>query len=85
MVFMLCRAQCYDNAATKAGWRSGVRTRLSIDSRVNSTALFVNCDKHSLNLACVRSAKVDARFATFFVNNEVLYSFFTVQLPDGTF
>ena len=69
-----CRSQCYDNAATMAGHRTGVHQRIS---EKNNLAIFVNCDNHLLNLVGVHAAKQDIIMVTFFVTIEALYVFFS--------
>nr|XP_039261934.1 zinc finger MYM-type protein 1-like [Styela clava] len=50
-----CRGQAYDNAAVMSGVRTGVQKRIL---EINPEAQFVNCENHSLNLACVHAAEV---------------------------
>ena len=54
-----------------AGHISGLQQRICDR---NNTALFVNCDNHSLNLAGVHSAKQDPVVVTFFGTLENIYS-----------
>ena len=48
------RGQCYDGAATMAGYRSGVATRVTSDE---PRAIYTHCYGHSLNLACCDAVK----------------------------
>ena len=48
------RGQCYDGAATMAGAKTGVATRLCA---VEPRAVFTHCYGHSLNLACCDAIK----------------------------
>lgn len=57
-----------------AGRHKGVQQRIS---DVNSLALFVNCDNHSLNLVGVHAAKNDVTMVNFFGIIESLYTFFS--------
>ena len=48
------RGQCYDGAATMAGARSGVSTKLLSEE---PRALYTHCYGHTLNLACADTVK----------------------------
>ena len=58
-----CRGQTYDNAVFVAGVRGGVQQKLL---EVNPKTVFENCEKHSLNLACVNASGVHSVVVTFF-------------------
>ena len=57
-----CRGQAFDNATVMAGHRSGVQKRIS---EINPKALFVPCNNHSLNLACVHASSAAVHSVTF--------------------
>lgn len=57
------RSQCYDNASVLAVHKTGVQQRIK---EKNNTAIFVNCDIHSLNLVGVHAAKEELIMVTFF-------------------
>lgn len=69
-----CRGQAYDNAAVLAGVRAGVQQRI-LD--INPKAVFVNCENHSLNLACVHASEMEPVVVTFFGVVENLFTFFS--------
>ena len=69
-----CRGQAYDNAAVMAGVRGGVQQKIL---EVNPKAVFVNCENHSLNLACVHASEVQPVVVTFFGILEKLFTFFS--------
>jgi len=69
-----CRGQTYDNAAVMAGVRGGVQQKIL---EVNPKAVFVNCENHSLNLACVHASSVHSAVVTFFGLLDKLFSFFS--------
>ena len=48
------RGQCYDGAASMAGRKSGIATRIL---KVEPRAVYTHCYGHSLNLACSDSVK----------------------------
>ena len=50
-----CRGQTYDNAAVMVGVRGNVQQKIL---EVNSKAVFLNCENHSLNLGCVHASGV---------------------------
>ena len=60
---MMCRGQAYDNASNMAGICSGVQCRIK---QINSTAIFIPCANHSLNLAGVHAVASSEHSATFF-------------------
>ena len=68
-----CRGQTYNNAAVVAEVRGGVEQKI-LD--VNPKAVFVNCENHSLNLACVHASGVHSVVVTFFGLLEKLFIFF---------
>ena len=67
-----CRGQTYDNAAVMAGVRGGVHQKIL---EVNPKAVFVNCENHSFNLACVHASGVRSVAVTFFGLLEKLFVF----------
>ena len=48
------RGQCYNGAASMAGYKSGVATRVTADE---PRAIYTHCYGHSLNLACCDTIK----------------------------
>ena len=56
-----------------AGVRGGVQQKIL---EVNPKAVFVNCENHSLNLACVHTSSVHSVVVTFFGLLEKLFIFF---------
>ena len=69
-----CRGQAYDNAAVMSGVRTGVQKRIS---EINPHAQFINCENHSLNLACVHAAEVHPAVVTFFGIMDQISVFFS--------
>ena len=69
-----CRGQAYDNAAVMSGVRTGVQKRIS---EINPHAQFINCENHSLNLACVHAAEVHPAVVTFFGIMDTIFVFFS--------
>ena len=69
-----CYGQGYDNAATMAGHISGVQKQI-LD--LNSKAVFISCNNHSLNLAGVHAASVGTQSITFFGIVQQIYAFFS--------
>ena len=57
-----------------SGHISGVQRRI-LDKNPNT--LFINCDNHSLNLACVHAASEETVTIYFFGNIEAIYNFFS--------
>ncbi|XP_065675743.1 uncharacterized protein LOC136091951 [Hydra vulgaris] len=72
--FQDCKSQSCDNQATMAGANSGVQKR-TLD--LNSLAIFVPCNNHSLNLVGVHAAHVNSQAVTFFGTLEKLFVFFS--------
>ena len=73
-----CRGQTYDNAAFMAGVRGGVQQKIL---EVNPKAVFENCEKHSLNLACVHASGVQSVVVTFFwTSGETIHFFLHIRL-----
>ena len=68
-----CCSQCYDNAAVMAGHVSGVQRRI-LDK--NPNALFINCDNHGLNLACIHAASEETITISLFGTIVAIYNFF---------
>lgn len=60
--------------AVRAGEITGLQKRIQ---KRNPKALFVNCDNHSLNLACVHAAKNSPVVITFFGTVDKLYAYFS--------
>ena len=71
-----CCFQCYDNAAAMAGHVSGVQRRI-LDK--NRNALFINCDNHSLNLACVHAASEETVTISVFGTIKAIHNFFSAS------
>ena len=71
---MDCRSQAYDNAAIMAGKSSGVQRRLR---ELNSSAEFIPCSNHSLNLTCLHADSVETNSVTFFRTLKSCYVFFS--------
>ena len=69
-----CRGQSYDNASVMAGVKGGVQRKII---EINPKAVFVNCENHSLNLACVHASEVQPVVVTFFGTVEKVFTFFT--------
>ena len=69
-----CRGQAYDNAAVMSGVRIGVQKRIL---EINPQAQFINCENHSLNLACVHAAEVHPTVVTFFGIMNKIFIFFS--------
>ena len=69
-----CRGQACDNAAVMSGVRTGVQKR---SLEINPQAQFINCENHSLNLACVLAAEVYPTVVTFFGIMDKIFSFFS--------
>ena len=69
-----CRGQAYDKAAVMSGVRTGVQKRIL---EINPQAQFINCENHSLNLACVHAAEVHPTVVTFFGIMDKIFVFFS--------
>ena len=69
-----CRGQAYDNAAVMSGVRTGVQKRIL---EINPQAQFINCENHSLNLACVHAAEVHPTVVIFFGIMDKIFVFFS--------
>ena len=69
-----CRGQAYDNAAVMSGVRTGVQKRIL---KINPQAQFIDCENHSLNLACVHAAEVHPTVVTFFGIMDKIFVFFS--------
>ncbi|XP_065642856.1 uncharacterized protein LOC136074463 [Hydra vulgaris] len=72
--FQDCKGQSYDNQATMEVANSGVQKRI-LD--LNSLAIFIPCNNHSLNLVGVHAAHVNSQAVTFFGTLEKLFVFFS--------
>lgn len=68
------RGQGYDNGANMAGNYRGVQARIQ---EKNNLALYIPCASHSLNLAGVHSASVNAEMKIFFEIVESIFKFFS--------
>ena len=68
-----CYGQTYDNAAVMAGVRGGVQRKIL---EVIPKAVFINCENHRLNLACVHTNGVHSVVVTFFGLLDELFIFF---------
>ncbi|XP_071039539.1 zinc finger MYM-type protein 1-like [Parasteatoda tepidariorum] len=71
-----CRGQSYDNASNMAGKYSGVQARIK---NINSTAEYVPCSAHSLNLVGINAVESCIRVVNFFSLLQELYNFFSVS------
>ena len=69
-----CRGQAYDNVAVKSGVRTGVQKQIL---EINPQAQFINCENHSLNLACVHAAEIHSTVVTFFGIIDKSFVFFS--------
>ena len=76
-----CRGQTYDNTAFMAGVRGGVQQKIL---EVNPKAVYVNCENHSLNLACLHASGVHSVVVTFFGLLEKLFIFFFIYVSLGS-
>ena len=72
-----CCGQTYDNAAVMAGVRGNVQQKIL---EVNPKAVFVNCEKDNLNLACVHASGVHSVVVTFFGLLKKLFIFFFIYV-----
>ena len=67
------RGQGYDGASNMSGQYSGVRSRIAVE---NSTAVYVHCYAHVLNLVLVDTCSKNPIKKNFFGTIEALYVFF---------
>ena len=68
-----CQGQAYDNAAVMSGVQTGVQKRIL---EINPQAQFINCENHSLNLACVHAAEIHPTVITSFGIMHKIFVFF---------
>ena len=68
-----CPGQTYNSATVMAGVRGGVQQKIL---EVNPKVIFVNCENHTLSLACVHASGVDSVVVTFFWRNCSFFFFF---------
>ncbi|XP_008182354.1 zinc finger MYM-type protein 1-like [Acyrthosiphon pisum] len=69
-----CRGQSYDNAQNMSGIYNGLQSRIKKNS---STAEFVPCSAHSLNLVGTFAAEETSVGNRFFMTTQGLYTFFS--------
>lgn len=67
------RGQGYDSASNMSGQYSGVQSRIAAE---NSTAVYVHCHAHILNLVLVDTCSKNSISKNFFGTIEALYVFF---------
>ena len=72
------RSQSYDGASNMSGKISGLQTRVK---EVNSSALYVHCCAHNLNLVLAHSCDDCIEAVTFFGTIQKLYTFITSSHP----
>lgn len=68
------RGQGYDNGANMSGNYRGVQARIQ---EKNILAIYIPCVSHSLNLAGVHSASINAEMKNFFETVESIFKFFS--------
>lgn len=71
-----CRGQSFDNANNMSGIYNGLQARIKQKS---STAEFVPCSAHSLNLVGTFAAELTSMGNTFFLRAQNLYTFFSAS------
>ncbi|KAL4085003.1 hypothetical protein QTP88_027852 [Uroleucon formosanum] len=71
-----CRDQSFDNASNMSGIYNGLQVRIKQKS---STAEFVPCSAHSLNLVGTFAAELTSMGNTFFLRSQNLYTFFSAS------
>ncbi|XP_060846412.1 zinc finger MYM-type protein 1-like [Rhopalosiphum padi] len=71
-----CRGQSYDNASNMSGIYNGLQTRIK---NYSSTAFFVPCSAHSLNLIGSNAADTTQEGTKFFFICQAIYNFFSVS------
>ncbi|KAL4143365.1 hypothetical protein QTP88_005703 [Uroleucon formosanum] len=71
-----CRGQSYDNASNMSGVYNGLQTRIK---NYSSTAFFVPCSAHSLNLIGSNAADTTQEGTKFFFICQAIYNFFSVS------
>ncbi|XP_022182219.1 zinc finger MYM-type protein 1-like [Myzus persicae] len=71
-----CRGQSFDNANNMSGIYNGLQARIKQKS---STAEFVPCSAHSLNLVGTFVAELTSTGNTFFLRAQNLYTFFSAS------
>lgn len=75
------RGQGYDNGANMSGKNCGVQAQIQ---ERNDLAIYVPCASHSLNLAGVHSASVNAAMKQFFEIVESIFKFFSLSTTRWT-
>jgi len=75
-----CRSQCYEKSAVTPRELPGVQQRYPIR---NPRASFVNCNKHSLNLAGLHATNQDPFVVTFLVQCRISMFSSALQLFVG--
>ena len=66
-------AQGYDGAAVMSGSENGVQSKIRKD---HSSAIYIHCMAHKLNLVLVEACKVNQMVNLFFLTLETIYCFF---------
>lgn len=76
-----CRGQGYDGASVMSGQYSGVQKRIS---DIVSTASYVHCCAHNLNLVISDAAKTSLSVTKFFQTIQNVFNFFSTSSPRWT-
>jgi len=71
-----CRGQSFDNANNMSGIYNGLQARIK---QISSTAEFVSCSAHSLNLVGTFAAELTSMGNTFYLRPQNLYTFFSAS------
>jgi len=71
-----CRGQSYDNASNMSGIYNGLQSRIKSHS---TTAFFVPCSAHSLNLIGSNAADTTQEGTIFFFNCQAIFNFFSAS------
>ena len=77
-----CVSQCYDGASVMSGRLGGVSAKIL---ELNSSAVYIHCCVHRLNLALVDTSKAVPTIADFFVLIEKLYVFIAASSTHSIF
>lgn len=77
-----CVSQCYDGASVMSGRLGGVSAKIL---ELNSSAVYIHCCAHRLNLALVDTSKAVPTIADFFVLIEKLYVFIAASSTHSIF
>lgn len=75
-------SQCYDGASVMSGRLGGVSAKIL---ELNSSAVYIHCCAHRLNLALVDTSKAVPTIADFFVLIEKLYVFIAASSTHSIF